>query len=185
MTYLYVEYPYYKKYLMFVTITAVWYSLQTLIFSFSFCTTTTSCSITRICSLWRNLLWDCSSSHPTTSTSSIGSRCLDAIFLTSTSKWGLMSWLRRGNTYWKEKKWKSGSGSLLISRRHSWDVTDNHLRMMHLISLTVNCCYRTLLEDTLMILLRNLLLFRVQGLESEREEEWGLKDLFSSLMKRH
>lgn len=168
MTYLYVDYPYYKKYMIFVTMSSVIFNIFFNVnFSYFSFTTITSSSTIRTCNSLLRWLSAFSSSHPTCSTSNIESKSLDAIFSTSMFKWELMSLLRKENLYWKAKRWRNGFGLQLISRRPSLDATDNHSRTMHQISQIQNCSCKTLWEDTQMILLRNHWQSPIQELESE------------------
>ena len=177
MTYLYVDYPFYKKYLIYLTIASV----NTLIDSnnvffyrdFSF-TTITSFSTIETCNSPPSALLVWSSSHQMLSTLNTENKSWDAISLTSTFKWEQMSSSRKENPYWEVKKWRNGSGLQLIFKRLSWELIDNHSRMMLLISLTLSYCCKTLSEDTLMIHWRSHLQLEVLELESER----GLREIW-------
>ena len=142
--------------------------------SFSFTTTMHSSTI-RICNSQLRPLLVFSSWVPTLSTTSIESRYLDATFSTSMFKWELMSWLRRENIYSEGKKWRNGSGSQLIFKKHSWDATDSHSKMTLQTSQTLNFSFKISSEDTLTILLRSH--SPSETLESEHEETMGSKEI--------
>lgn len=137
-----------------------------------FFTTTMYSSTIRICSLLQRWHSDSCSWHQMSSTTNIGNRSWDATCSTSMYKWELMSLSRKESIYWEVKIWRNGSGSLLISRKHSWDATGNHSRMTPLTLLIQNFSFRTSSEDTQMILSKNHSQLHHPGSVFERDRWW-------------
>ena len=120
------------------------------------CTTTTSSSTIRI---WHSSIKQCSvilSSTPSLFITNIGNKFFVATFSINTFKWELMSLSQKENTCSRAKRWRDGSGTQLISKKLLSDATDNHSRIMQVTSLILSSYSKISLDDTLMILLRNL-----------------------------
>lgn len=147
MTYLYVEYPYYKKFMIYASILSVTLECVNCDSSYS-SITTMHCSTTKTTNSWLKQLSDSCSQLPTSSTTSTESRFSDAIFSMSMYKWEQMSSWRRGSISWEANRWNDGYGTVPIFRRLWWDATDSHSRMNLQTSLIQNCFSKISSEDT-------------------------------------
>ena len=128
-----------------------------------------TCSSTiRISNSLPRQLWATPSCIPRLSTTSIENKFLGATFSMSMFKCVQMNLSPRENISWRVKTWKNGSGTQLIFKKPSSDVTDNHSRMMPVISLIQSFCSKISSEDTLMILLWNHSLLEKIWLVSDR-----------------